>query len=56
MMADQGRFKATLFLFLWYSQFIGLTFGWWLATYAKQGGPVESGLMFTLWFGSMWYI
>ena len=35
-MQHQGKYKATLFISLWYSQFIGLTFGWWLAAYAEN--------------------
>ena len=55
-MQHQGKYKATLFISLWYSQFIGLTFGWWLATYAEKSGAVQSGLMPTAWFASMWYV
>ena len=55
-MADQSKYKATLWTAIGYSQFIGLTFGWLLGTYAKEAGTVESGLMFTFWLGSVWWI
>ncbi len=39
-MAEQGKFKTTMFLTIWQTNFIGIVFGSWILLSAKDGGPV----------------
>ena len=55
-MAEQGKYKATMFLTIWQANFIGIVFGSWMFTSAKDAGPITSALMFSVWFGSMHFI
>lgn len=55
-MKDQRKYKATLFLSLCYAQFIGLSFGYWLAAHASNDKPIAAALVFSAWLGSMWWI
>jgi hypothetical protein len=53
---DQGMRKAALYLAIWQGNFIGVAFGFWLATYAESDGPIRCAVMVTLWLGMTHYV
>lgn len=46
-MTNQSRYKTSLFTSLWYAQFIGQAYGFWLATEAMKHNPIMSGMLAT---------
>lgn len=53
---EEKRQRALTFLGLWEANFIGLAFGYWIATSAPESSGVAFGLALALWMGATHYV
>ena len=52
-MTGHRNYKVTMFLAIWQANLVGLAYGAWLFTGAKDAGPMMSGAIVALWFVSI---